>query len=112
MTQAIDPIRLKAAAEHLEWVLRQYPESEDVQNLLHALLPMIDEAKAMRVREPVERRSIPGGYNFGKGAFTPYSNPSVEEAYVAFSTEMRGGLTEQERRIVSSIGAAASGEQP
>ena len=31
MTQTIDPIKLKAAAEHLEWVLKQYPYSGDVQ---------------------------------------------------------------------------------
>src|SRR3546814_3929079 len=91
MTQAIDPIKLKAAAEHLEWVLKQYPDSEDVQGLLHALLPMLEEAKAMMVKEPVERRSIPGGYNFGEGLYAPYGDPNVEEAYVGFSTEMRGG---------------------
>jgi hypothetical protein len=26
MTQAIDPIKVKAAAEHLEWILNQYPD--------------------------------------------------------------------------------------
>jgi hypothetical protein len=30
MTQAIDPVKLKAAAEHLEWVLRQYPNKPAV----------------------------------------------------------------------------------
>ena len=41
MTQIIDPIKLKAAAEHLEWVLQQYPDSEDVQSLLQALQPLM-----------------------------------------------------------------------
>lgn len=31
MAQAIDPIRLKSAAEHLEWVLKQHPDAENVQ---------------------------------------------------------------------------------
>jgi hypothetical protein len=31
MTQQIDPVKLKAAAEHLEWVCQQYPDNDDVQ---------------------------------------------------------------------------------
>lgn len=99
MTQTIDPIKLKAAAEHLEWVLKQYPESEEVQSLLRALTPLIEDARAGRVREPIERKKIPGAYNFGDGAYIPYQNPSVDEAYVDFRIEMAGGLTEQERRL-------------
>src|SRR3546814_7424405 len=79
---------------------------------LHALLPMLEEAKAMMVKEPVERRSIPGGYNFGEGLYAPYGDTNVEEAYVGFSTEMRGGLTEQEKRIIGRIGTQTSGERP
>lgn len=63
MTQAIDPIKLKAAAEHLEWVLRQYPDSEDVQSLLRSLTPLIEDAKAGRVLEPLDGIKIPGAWN-------------------------------------------------
>lgn len=44
MIQTIDPIKLKAAAEHLEWVLQQYPDSDEVQGVLHALQPLIQAA--------------------------------------------------------------------
>lgn len=65
MTQAIDPVKLKAAAEHLEWVLKQYPDSDDVQDLYQGLQPLIEDAKAEEVLEPLDRRKIPGAYNFG-----------------------------------------------
>jgi hypothetical protein len=39
MTQAIDPIKVKAAAEHLEWILNQYPNEPAVQGMLRDLLP-------------------------------------------------------------------------
>lgn len=96
MTQAIDPIKLKAAAEHLEWALNQYPNSEDVQSLLRALTPLIEDAKAGRVLVPVDSANIPGAWNFGDGRYTPYDNPDVDDAYVDFRIEMRGGLTEDE----------------
>ena len=37
MTQTIEPVKLKVAAEHLEWVLKQYPDSEDVQRQAESL---------------------------------------------------------------------------
>jgi hypothetical protein len=103
MNQAIDPIKLKAAAEHLEWLLRQYPDNEDVQALLSGLKPLIEDAKAGRVVEPVER--IPFAYDFGDGIYTPYRNPNIDDAYVAFAIEMRGGSTEQEERLYARIEA-------
>ena len=106
MSQTIDRVRLKAAAEHLEWVLQQYPASTDVQELLHALSPLIGDAKAGRLLKPAER--IPCGYNFGDGMYTPYREPNVDEAYVAFSIEMKGGLTEQEERLRADIEAIRS----
>ena len=105
MTQTIDPIKLKAAAEHLEWVLRQYPDSEDVQSLLRSLTPMIEDAKAGRVLEPVGRKHIPGAYNFGDGVYIPYKDPSVGEAYAAFIIDMEGGLTEQDRQRIARMEA-------
>ncbi|MDO5611035.1 MAG: hypothetical protein Q4G62_09760 [Pseudomonadota bacterium] len=103
MTQTIDPIKLKAAAEYLEWVLEQYPESEDVQALLHGLLPLIEDAKAGRIMSPIRRLDIPGAYNFGNGIYTNYKNPNVEDAYVAFSREARGGLSDQEKLLLSEM---------
>lgn len=99
MTQNIDPNKLKAAAEHLEWVLKQYPDSFDVQSLLRSLTPLIEHAKAGQVLEPIDRKSVPGAYNFGDGVYVSYKSPSVDEAYVSFSVEIRGGLTAQEERI-------------
>lgn len=98
MTQTIDPAKLKASAEHLEWTLSQYPGNEDVQGLLHSLRPLIDAAKAGMVTQPVERSDVPGAYNFGDGLYIPYKNPSVGEAYTRFRTELRGGLTERDKQ--------------
>ena len=98
MTQTIDPVKLKASAEHLEWALKQYPDSDDVQGLLHALGPLIENAKAGKVLVPVDRGEIPCGHNFADGIYRPYANPNVDEAYVMFSTELRGGLTEQDKQ--------------
>lgn len=104
MTQTIDPIKLKTAAEHLEWVLQQYPDSEDAQGLLRALEPIIRAAIAGDVSSPLDRQDIPGTFNFADGLYSPYKDPNVEDAYVAFSIEMRGGLTAQEQRLHELIG--------
>ena len=93
MTQAIDPIRLKAAAEHLEWVLQQYPHSEDVQGLLRSLATLIEDAKARRIAEPLGRGDVPGAHSSGDGLYAPYKAPDVDEAYTRFRIELRGGLT-------------------
>jgi hypothetical protein len=39
MTQSIDPIKVKAATEYLEWVLNQCPDEPAVQGMLRDLLP-------------------------------------------------------------------------
>lgn len=105
MTQTIDPIKLKTAAEHLEWVLQQYPDSEDAQGLLRALEPIIRAAIAGDVSSPLDRQDIPGTFNFADGLYSPYKDPSVDDAFTQFRIELRGGLTEQERRIHARIAA-------
>jgi hypothetical protein len=111
MTQQIDPARLRAAAEHLEWVLNQYPGSDDVQSLLRALRPLLEDAKAGQITQPVERNDVPGAYNFGNGRYSPYKQPSVDDAFVAFRVELRGGLSEQERRIIAKYDAMRAGSE-
>lgn len=112
MTQTIDPIKLKAAAEHLEWVLKRYPDSDDVQSLLRKLTPLIEDAKAGLVPDPVERDDIPGAYNFGDGVYMSYVSPSVDDAYTKFRIEIRGGLSEQEKRIISRMAIVSSEATP
>lgn len=77
MSQAIDPLRLKAAAEHLEWVLHQYPDSEEVQGLLRALTPLIEDAKAGRIEAPIDSGKVAGAYQNADGVYTQYRDPSV-----------------------------------
>ncbi len=101
MTQTIDQAKLKVAAEHLEWVLQQYPDEPTVRDMLEGLSPLIEDAKAGRVLEPVDW--IPFGYNFGDGVYAPYKDPNVEDAYVAFATEMEGGLTDQDKRRLARM---------
>lgn len=111
MTQTIDPVKLKAAAEHLEWVLQQYPDSDDVQSLLRSLTPLIEDAKAGRTLTPMDSMDIPGAWNFGDGRYIPYKSPSVGEAYADFITEMEGGLTEQDKQQLAEMEAYRRGLQ-
>lgn len=105
MTQSIDPIKLKAAAEHLEWVLEHYPASEDVQGLYRALSPLIEAAKACEITNIMGRMEIPGAWNFSDGRYVPYQNPSVDSAYADFATEMRGGRTDEEWKVIADLEA-------
>jgi hypothetical protein len=99
MTPTIDPVKLKAAAKHLEWACKQYPGIVVVQDLYEALLPLIEDAKTERVQTPAEK--IPCGYFFGDGLYESYKSPNVDEAYVSFSIEMKGGLSEEEKELLS-----------
>ena len=105
MNQTIDPTKLKAAAEHLERVLKQYPENEAVQSLMRGLLPLIEDAKEGKVRAPVDRMNIPYAYKFSNGDYSDYENPSIEGAYYEFVAEMRGGRDEQEKQLIASLEA-------
>lgn len=105
MPQPVDPIKLKASAEHLEWVLNQYPQSDDVQALYRALLPLIEKAKAGDVVEAVDGQRIPGAWNFGEGRYIAFQSPSVDSAYADFATELEGGWTPEEKEVISQLGA-------
>jgi hypothetical protein len=109
MTQQIDPIKLKTAAEHLEWACQQYPNDEKVQGLYQGLLPMIEDAKSGQVLVPIEDRyNIPFRWAVSsEGLYDDYRNPDVANAYVQFAIEMAGGLTEQDKRINARIVAMA-----
>jgi hypothetical protein len=103
MTQQINSVKLKAAAEHLEWVCQQYPDNEDVQGLYRGLQAMIEDAKAGRVIEPIkDYYDIPSRWAVSaEGMYRQYTDPNVEGAYVDFATEMEGGLTEQDRQFLA-----------
>ena len=104
MTQQIDPVKLKAAAEHLEWVCRQYPNNEDVQYMLNRLLPIIQDAKVGKITEIRGMQDVPFNWAVNVDAqYDQYKEPSVRSAYVSFQTELEGGLTEQEKRIIADM---------
>jgi hypothetical protein len=105
MTQTIDPAKLKAAAEHLKRVLERYPDSAEVKGLLRALSPLIERAKARRVREPFEEELVPCGRSFAEGMYTQYGNPSVDDAYYAFAAELRGGRSPEEDQLIADTQA-------
>lgn len=107
MTNKIDPIKLKAAAEHLEWVCQQYPNEEKVQGLYKALQPVIAEAKAEGISMPLAGDDqLPFFWAVSaEGLFDQFSSPSVGDAYVQLAIQLRGGLTEQEQRINARIAA-------
>ena len=91
MSRAIDQMKLKAAAEHLEWVLAQYPDSDAIRSLSDMLGPMIDDARSGRVREPIAWRTLPGRRAFAEGVYRAFADPDVEAACARFSIEMTGG---------------------
>jgi hypothetical protein len=105
MTQTIDPVKLKAAAEHLEWVLNQYPNEPAVQNMLLGLLPKIEDAKAGRILVPIaDRQDIPFRWAVSaEGLYRDYKDPNIEDAYVTFAIEMEGGLTDDDKEINAII---------
>ena len=105
MTQKIDPIKLKAAAEHLEWVCQQYPNEERVQGLLESMRSLIGAAKAGKVAQPfADEHRFPAQWTvFSEGLFRDYCDPNVEGAYGDFTDELRGGLTEDDREIEAII---------
>lgn len=105
MTQQIDPARLRSAAEHLEWVLNQYPDNADVKGLQDALTALIEDAKAGRVLNVVDGMRIPGAYNFADGRYIPYRNPNVGDAYTCFVNEMEGGLTDEDKERIARLDA-------
>jgi len=105
MTQKIDPIKLKAAAEHLEWVCQQYPNEERVQSLLEGMRSLIDDAKACKVEKPfADEHRFPSQWSvFAEGLYRDYRDPNVEGAYGEFTDELRGGLTEDDKEIEALI---------
>ena len=107
MTQKIDPAKLKAAAERLEWVCQQYPNEESVQHVLKVMQPMIDDAKAGRILEPIpDRFELPFRWAMSaEGLFRDFADPDLAGAYVDFGVELEGGLTEQEKRILADMEA-------
>lgn len=110
MGQAIDPARLKAAAEHLEWVLQQYPDHDDARRLLHALAPLLEEdAKAGRIAAPAEH--IPCEYDFADGRYVAFEEPSVGDAYARFATEMQGGLSDRQAKRIARMDATRRSSQ-
>jgi len=100
---AINPVKLKAAAEHLEWVLGQYPNEPAAQELYQSLQPLIGNAKAGEISQPIGK--IPGSYFFSAGMCDSLTDPDLEQAYILFVKEARGEITERNDR--RSIGIAA-----
>jgi hypothetical protein len=105
MTQTIDPVKLKAAAEKLEWACQQYPDEEAVQSLYRGLQSMIEDAKAGRILEPIpDRFDLPFRWAVSsEGLYRDFIDPDIEGAYVDFGIELEGGLSEQEKRILADM---------
>lgn len=105
MSESVEPIKLRAAAEHLEWVLNQYPDSDDLQSLLRALAPLMEDVKAGRVVASVVSADVPGSWNFGDGRYMSYENPNVDAAYSAFADEMGGGRSDEQNESIAELDA-------
>lgn len=106
MSQAIDPAQLKANAEDLEQALLQHADKPAAQQLLIAMLDLICDAKAGRVRTPLD--SVPCGRAFADGAFAGLKDPDVDEFYVAFSVQLRGGISPEDRQDIDWLNASRS----
>ena len=103
MTQSIDQFCLRAAAERLEWALSQHGDDAYARALLHSLAPLLEAAKAERIKESIDQHDVPGAYNCGDGRFSGLQEPNVDNAYAAFATELAGGLSERERQIIERL---------
>ena len=103
MTLVIDQNRLEAAAERLVHVLVHYSDQPDVRRIYDALDPLILKAKSGLILEPMDRREIPSGRDIADGTFRDLKQPDLEEALIDFSTELRGGMSERERRLIESV---------
>lgn len=104
-TRKIDSDKLKAAAEHLEWTLHQHHGSDQVETMMTTLAPLIADAKNRNITKPfTDQQKIPFEWSVSAdGHYREYKNPSIESAYVAFTIELRGGLTEEDEEINSII---------
>lgn len=111
MTRSIDQARLREAAEHLEWALDQYRSVAHAQSLLKSLRPLIEAAKAAQLNDPIDPHDVPGAYNFGDGRYLDLVEPNVPNAYVAFTTELAGGLSDEEKEIIELMRANRAAEQ-
>lgn len=105
MAKTIDSKKLKDAAERLEWVLHQYPDSDEVARLLTSLSALIEDAKAGRVLVPINGSDVPGAYDFTDGRFIPYREPNVDNAYSDFVDEIEGGLSEEDKERIARMDA-------
>lgn len=112
MEQSIDRDRLRAAADRFESVAAQYPDNDAVQGLLEALRPLLDAAKTGQIIEPMDLRAIPGGWHLAEGTFRDLRDPNVEQAYGTLSTELQGGWSDQEKRLLARIAQMGRGDGP
>lgn len=103
MARSIDQVRLRAAAERLERALLQHADDPNAQALLRSLAPLLEAAKAERLREPIEQHDVPGASNFGNGRFSELLEPNVDNAYSAFAAELAGGLNEREQQLIERL---------
>ena len=101
--QSIDKSCLRSVAEHLEQVLGHYPNHPQVQGLLAVLAPLIADAKAGVIREPLDLRDIPGGWHLAEGTFRDLLDPDVESAYGEFATALQGGWSDREKAILEKM---------
>lgn len=74
-------------------------------SLLQSLRPLIENAKAGKISEPMDGIRVPGAYNHGDGRYVPYKEPSVGDAYARFIIELEGGLTERDKLLLARIDA-------
>jgi len=103
--QSIDESCLRSAAEHLEQVLGHYPNHPQVHGLLEALALLSADEKAGIIREPLDRRDIPGGRHRADGTFRDLRKPNVESAFGEFATALRGGRTDREKGLLRKMAA-------
>lgn len=109
MTQSFDQDQLRSAADRFQSVAAQYPDVASVQALLDALLPLLRDARAGRILEPLDPREIPGGWHLAEGTFRDLRDPNVEQAYGDLSTALQGGWSDQEKRLLAKIARLGQG---
>lgn len=112
MNQSIDQEQLRSAADRFEWVAAHYAEVESVRALLDVLRPLLRDARAGLILQPLDAGDIPGGWHLAEGTFRELRDPNVEQAYGDLSTALQGGWSDQEKRLLAKLARLGRGDQP
>ena len=86
----MDQADIKAKAAHLQSLLQKYaPANDAAQALRDALTPLLAQALAGQLQQPVDWNTVPGARTFEETEARTL--PGLESAYASFKFAVTGG---------------------